>query len=189
MPLAYALPGMGVDGWLLIAYAGLLLVAVPFGLALARAAAGSDEAERRYVLLWGYSLQDAPARRSTRTQAGREGVRPAAFRPVLTRSAKGSAAPGPPPLRAADGIVRIGAHSEVHLADRVHPIRSLRVRGRRGLHRQPQIWLCEAKNRQADVGIRTRDLLLTMQVLYQLSYVGATLNPTVIGRGIAYHLP
>ena len=27
--------------------------------------------------------------------------------------------------------------------------------------------------RQADVGIRTRDLLLTMQVLYQLSYVGA----------------
>jgi hypothetical protein len=44
------------------------------------------------------------------------------------------------------------------------------------------IWLCEAKKVQADVGARTRDLLLTMQVLYQLSYVGATPNPTLIGR-------
>jgi hypothetical protein len=44
------------------------------------------------------------------------------------------------------------------------------------------IWLCEAKKIQADVGARTRDLLLTMQVLYQLSYVGATPNPTLIVR-------
>jgi hypothetical protein len=34
----------------------------------------------------------------------------------------------------------------------------------------------ERARRQADVGIRTRDLLLTMQVLYQLSYVGAKLE-------------
>lgn len=44
------------------------------------------------------------------------------------------------------------------------------------------IWLCEAKKAQADVGARTRDLLLTMQVLYQLSYVGTTPNPTLIVR-------
>jgi hypothetical protein len=44
------------------------------------------------------------------------------------------------------------------------------------------IWLCEAKKIQADVGARTRDLLLTMQVLYQLSYVGTTANPTLIVR-------
>jgi hypothetical protein len=39
---------------------------------------------------------------------------------------------------------------------------------------------------EADVGTRTRDPLLTMEVLYQLSYVGATPNPSVIGadRGI-----
>lgn len=33
---------------------------------------------------------------------------------------------------------------------------------------------------EADVGTRTRDPLLTMEVLYQLSYVGATPNPSVI---------
>jgi hypothetical protein len=31
---------------------------------------------------------------------------------------------------------------------------------------------------QADVGTRTRDPLLTMEVLYQLSYVGAKPNPS-----------
>ena len=36
----------------------------------------------------------------------------------------------------------------------------------------------EQARKQADVGIRTRDLLLTMQVLYQLSYVGAAPDPS-----------
>lgn len=40
-----------------------------------------------------------------------------------------------------------------------------------------------ARLHEADVGIRTRDLLLTMQVLYQLSYVGATpAHPTAAHR-------
>jgi hypothetical protein len=33
---------------------------------------------------------------------------------------------------------------------------------------------------QADVGTRTRDPLLTMEVLYQLSYVGANPNPSAV---------
>ena len=34
---------------------------------------------------------------------------------------------------------------------------------------------------EADVGTRTRDPLLTMEVLYQLSYVGASPDPIGIG--------
>jgi hypothetical protein len=33
---------------------------------------------------------------------------------------------------------------------------------------------------QADAGTRTPDPLLTMEVLYQLSYVGASQDPTVL---------
>jgi hypothetical protein len=39
----------------------------------------------------------------------------------------------------------------------------------------------EQARKQADVGNRTRDLLLTMQVLYQLSYVGAASDPSRFG--------
>jgi hypothetical protein len=38
--------------------------------------------------------------------------------------------------------------------------------------------------RQADVGTRTRDPLLTMEVLYHLSYVGANPNPSVIAADL-----
>jgi hypothetical protein len=49
----------------------------------------------------------------------------------------------------------------------------------------PAFWLCRANPAEADEGTRTPDPLLTMEVLYQLSYVGARSHPTVrwIGAG------
>jgi len=89
-----------------MAYAGLLLVAVPFGLALARAASRSEEAERRYVLLWRYSLPGAPTGRSSRTGAGREGARPAAFRASLRRQPVEASGAAPRLPQAAVGVSR-----------------------------------------------------------------------------------